>query len=119
MGQGVVLVVGGLKPVQTRHNGLHLTQWMVACCRKIENFLSLCSHSPRSNPQPSASSQNERLVVTVLAFNSDDPSSNPAKAYIIFDKFCYKKNNNKQKAVRGCVGGEVVSDGAFTLTIRI
>ena len=36
-------------------------------------------------------------VVSVLALYSDDPSSNPAAAYIYFCKICIWKNENKQK----------------------
>ena len=37
------------------------------------------------------------LVVSMLAFYSDDPSSNPADAYIFFCKMLSEKNENKQK----------------------
>ena len=36
-------------------------------------------------------------VVSVLSFYSDDPSSNPAEAYIFTVKFVFEKNENKQK----------------------
>ena len=36
-------------------------------------------------------------VVIVLAFYSDDPSSNPAEAYSFFCKIVFEKNENKQK----------------------
>ena len=36
-------------------------------------------------------------VVRVLAFHSDDPSSNPAEAYSFFFKIVFEKNENKQK----------------------
>ena len=36
-------------------------------------------------------------VVSVLSFYSDDPSSNPAEAYIFTAKFVFEKNENKQK----------------------
>ena len=36
-------------------------------------------------------------VVSVLAFYSDDPSSNPAEAYSFCVKFVFEKNENKQK----------------------
>ena len=37
------------------------------------------------------------LMVTVLTFYSDDPSSRPADAYNFFCKICVWKNENKQK----------------------
>ena len=37
------------------------------------------------------------LVVSVLAFYSYDPSSNPADAYSFFWKMLSEKNENKQK----------------------
>ena len=40
-------------------------------------------------------------VVSVLAFYSVDPSSNPAYAYSFFLKFVIEKNENKQKRGRG------------------
>ena len=36
-------------------------------------------------------------VVSVLAFYSNDPSSNAAEAYILSLKFVYEKNENEQK----------------------
>ena len=36
-------------------------------------------------------------VVSVLAFYSDDPSSNPAEAYSFFCKIVFEKNKNEQK----------------------
>ena len=36
-------------------------------------------------------------VVSVLAFYSDDPISNPAEAYSFSVKFVLQKNENKQK----------------------
>ena len=36
-------------------------------------------------------------VVSVLAFYSDDPSSNPTEAYSFSVKFVFEKNKNKQK----------------------
>ena len=36
-------------------------------------------------------------MVSVLAFYSDDPSSNPAEAYSFSVKFVFEKNENKQK----------------------
>ena len=36
-------------------------------------------------------------VVSILAFYSDDPSSNPAEAYSFFCKLVFEKNKNKQK----------------------
>ena len=36
-------------------------------------------------------------VVSVLAFYSDDPSSNPAEAYSFSVNFVFEKNQNKQK----------------------
>ena len=41
-------------------------------------------------------------VVSVLAFYSDDPSSNPAEVYNFSVKIIIEKNENKQK--RGRVG---------------
>ena len=41
-------------------------------------------------------------VVSVLAFYSDDPSSNPADAYSFSVQIVFEKNKNKQK--RGRVG---------------
>ena len=41
-------------------------------------------------------------VVSMLAFYSDDPSSNPADIYSFSVKFVFEKNKNKQK--RGRVG---------------
>ena len=38
---------------------LHLTLWMVAFCRKKENFLSVCCCSPLWNPHCSVSRLNE------------------------------------------------------------
>ena len=35
-------------------------------------------------------------MVSVLAFYSDDPSSNPADAYSFSVKFVYEKNENKR-----------------------
>ena len=41
-------------------------------------------------------------VVSVLAFYSDDLSSNPTEAYsFISVKFVFEKNEHKQKRVRG------------------
>ena len=37
------------------------------------------------------------LVVSVLAFYSDDPSSIPAEVYNFFCKIVVEKNKNKQK----------------------
>ena len=37
------------------------------------------------------------LVVSVLAFYSDEPSSIPAEVYIFFCKIVVEKNENKQK----------------------
>ena len=37
-------------------------------------------------------------MVNVLAFYSNDPSSNPAEAY----SFVFEKDENKQKEVLGC-----------------
>ena len=37
------------------------------------------------------------VVVSVLAFYSNDPSSKPAEAYSFFCKICLKKNEIKQK----------------------
>ena len=39
-------------------------------------------------------------MVSVLAFYSDDPSSNPAEAYRIFCNIVFEKNENKQKEAR-------------------
>ena len=39
-------------------------------------------------------------VVSVLAFYSDDPSSNPAEAYSFSCKIVFEKNKNKQKESR-------------------
>ena len=36
-------------------------------------------------------------VVSVLAFYSDDPSSNPAEAYSFFCNIVFVKNRNKEK----------------------
>ena len=36
-------------------------------------------------------------VVSMLAFYSNDPSSNPADAYCFSVKFVFEKNENKQK----------------------
>ena len=36
-------------------------------------------------------------MVSVLAFYSDDPSSNPGDSYIFSVKFVFEKNENKQK----------------------
>ena len=36
-------------------------------------------------------------VVSVFAFYSDDPSSNPADVYSFSVKFVFEKNENKQK----------------------
>ena len=36
-------------------------------------------------------------VVSVLAFYSDNPSSNPAKVYSFFCNIVFEKNENKQK----------------------
>ena len=36
-------------------------------------------------------------MVSVLAFYSDDPSSNPAEAYSFSVKFVFEKKENKQK----------------------
>ena len=36
-------------------------------------------------------------VVSVLAFYSDDPSSNPADAYSFSVQIVFEKNENKQK----------------------
>ena len=40
-------------------------------------------------------------VVSVLAFYSDDPSSNHAEAYSFFCNIVFEKNKNKQKRGRG------------------
>ena len=40
------------------------------------------------------------LVVSVLAFDSDDPSSIPAEVYNFFCKIVVEKNENKQKEAR-------------------
>ena len=37
------------------------------------------------------------LVVSVLAFYSNKPSSNPAEAYSLLCKMLFEKNENKQK----------------------
>ena len=37
------------------------------------------------------------LVVSVLSFYFDNPSSNPTDAYSFFVKFVFEKNENKQK----------------------
>ena len=39
-------------------------------------------------------------VVSVFAFYSNDPSSNPAEAYSFSVKFSFEKNKNKQKESR-------------------
>ena len=36
-------------------------------------------------------------VVSMLAFNSDNPSLNPAEAYSFSVKFVFEKNENRQK----------------------
>ena len=36
-------------------------------------------------------------VVSLLAFYSNDPSSNPAKVYSFFCNIVFEKNENKQK----------------------
>ena len=36
-------------------------------------------------------------VVSVLAFYSDDPGSNPADDYCFFVQIVFEKNENKQK----------------------
>ena len=36
-------------------------------------------------------------VVSLLAFYSDDPSSNPAEGYFFSVKVVFEKNENKQK----------------------
>ena len=36
-------------------------------------------------------------MVSVFAFYSDNPGSNPAEAYSFFCKFVFVKNKNKQK----------------------
>ena len=36
-------------------------------------------------------------MVSVLAFYSEDPSSNPAEAYSFFCNVVFEKNENKQK----------------------
>ena len=41
-------------------------------------------------------------MVSMLAFYSNDPSSNPAEVYSFFFKFVLEKNKDKQK--RGRVG---------------
>ena len=41
-------------------------------------------------------------VVSVLAFNSDSPSSNHADAYSFSVKFAFEKTKNKQKSGSGC-----------------
>ena len=41
------------------------------------------------------------MVVKWSAFNSDNPSSNPAEADSFFLKFEFEKNENKQKRGRG------------------
>ena len=38
-------------------------------------------------------------MVSVLAFYSNDPSSNPAEAYSFSVTFVFEKNENKQKEV--------------------
>ena len=40
-------------------------------------------------------------VVSLLAFYSNDPSSNPAKVYSFFCNIVFEKNENKQKRGRG------------------
>ena len=40
-------------------------------------------------------------VFRVLAFYSDDPSSNPADAYSFSVQIVFEKNENKQKRGRG------------------
>ena len=58
---------------------------------------------------------NERCggqVVSVLAFYSDNPSSNPAEPYIFFCKFSVWKNDNKQKEAG--VGPFLKIKNAFT-----
>ena len=39
-------------------------------------------------------------MVSVLAFYSDDPSSNSAEVYSFSVKFVFEKNENKQKEAR-------------------
>ena len=39
-------------------------------------------------------------VVSLLAFYSNDPSSNPAKVYSFFCNIVFEKNENKQKRGR-------------------
>ena len=39
-------------------------------------------------------------VVSVLAFDSDDPSLSPAEAYSLSVKFVFEKNENKQKSLK-------------------
>ena len=39
-------------------------------------------------------------LVSVLAFFSYNPSSNPAEAFSLFRKICIKKNENKRKEAR-------------------
>ena len=41
-------------------------------------------------------------VVSVLAFNSDSPSSNHADAYSFSVNFAFEKTKNKQKSGSGC-----------------
>ena len=40
-------------------------------------------------------------MVSVLAFHSDDPSSNPADAYSFSVQIVFEKNENKHKRGRG------------------
>ena len=40
------------------------------------------------------------LVVSVLTFQSEDPSSNPAKVFKFSVKLVFEKNENKQREAR-------------------
>ena len=50
-----------LRLIHNSCSGLRIPQWMVACCGKIENFLSLCWHSLLLNLQTAAVSVNKPL----------------------------------------------------------
>ena len=52
-------------------------------------------------------------MVSVLAFYSDDPSSNPAEAYIFSIKNLYEKNLNKEKQTKDWPIFETITPAHF------
>ena len=78
----------------------------VVCCEEVVTRMksSRVQHSTRSLWRNvmrfKRSDCGGGQVVSVFAFYSNDPSSNPAEAYSFSVKFSFEKNKNKQKESR-------------------